>query len=134
MTVSRKHKRPITVDQRHYLWWVADDVDPPFVPSAGKSLRIVDTSGDLAVEYHLGQPAEVRHVVVAGPRFRGVTSDRGPHRRFRCPMEIEGTAVTPAHVAAFIRWCEEPDGGSTQVNYLGHALRSGPESNDGAPE
>src|SRR5262245_1018300 len=119
MTVSRKLKRLITVDGQEYLWWVRDDSDPPFVPSNGKSLRIVDVSGDLAVEYHLGQPADVCHIVVTGRRFRGLPDCGGVHRRFRSPLFATNPAVTPADVAAVIRWSEEPGEAPVEVNYLG---------------
>lgn len=124
MAVSRKGKRPITVDGRRYLWWVQEDRDPPFVPSAGHSLCVVDTEGDLFVQYHLGQPSDVRHVVVIGRRFPSVDGCGGTHRRFQCPSFDDGPAVTPAHVAAFIRWSETCDNAPMEVNYLGQALRS----------
>jgi hypothetical protein len=122
MTVSRKWKRPITVDGREYLWWVRGDSDPPFVPSNGKSLRIVDASGTLAVEYHLGQPAEMCHMVVTGKRFRALPECDGVHRRFRCPSFAADPAVTPTDVAAIIRWCEEAGESPVGVNYLGLPL------------
>jgi hypothetical protein len=121
MAVSTKRKRPIVVDGREYLWWVVPDYEPPFVPSAGTSLKVVDTVGNMCVEYHLGQPGDVCHVVVQGKRFGSLTGCGGPHRRFRCPVFASGPAVTPADVAALIRWCEaasEP----TEVNYLGLPL------------
>jgi hypothetical protein len=119
MTVSRKWKRPITVDGREYLWWVRDDSDPPFVPSNGRSLRIVDVSEDLALEYHLGQPADVCHVIVTGKRFRALPDCGHVHRRFRCPLFATNLAVTPAVVAAIIRWSEEAGEVPVEVNYLG---------------
>jgi hypothetical protein len=119
MTVSRKWKRPITVDGREYLWWVRDDDDPPFVPSNGKSLRIVDTSGDLALEYYLGQPSDLCHVVVTGRRFRGLPDCGGVHRRFKCPLFATNPAITPADIAAVIRWSEEAGAVPVEVNYLG---------------
>jgi hypothetical protein len=124
IAVSRKGKRSITVDGREYLWWVQEDYEPPFVPSIGKSLRVIDTSGELSVEYHLGQPSDVCHVVVTGRRFRSLGGCGGPHRRFRCPTFTEGPAVTPAHVASLIRWAEERGDAPLEVDYLGQPLRS----------
>lgn len=121
MTVSRKRKRLIKVDGRDYLWWVVSDSDPPYVPSAGTSLKVVDAAGEMYVEYHLGQPPEVCHVVVQGKRFRSVRGCGGPHRRFRSPMFAVGPAVTPSDVAELIRWCESA-GEPTEVNYLGVPL------------
>lgn len=121
MAVSRKRKRPISVDGREYLWWIVVDYEPPFVPSAGTSLKVVDLPGELFVEYHLGQPPEVCHVVVQGRRFRSVSGCGGPHRRFRCPVFAAGPAVSPADVAALIRWCEKA-GEPVEVNYVGLSL------------
>jgi len=125
MAVSQKRKRPIAVDGREYLWWVVPDYDPPYVPSTGTSLKVVDTAGEMFVEYHLGQPADVCHVVVQGKRFRSVPGCGGPHRRFRCPVFAPGPAVTPADVAALIRWSESA-GEPTEVNYLGLPLSPTP--------
>jgi hypothetical protein len=119
MTVSRKWKRPLALDGREYLWWVRDDDDPPFVPTNGKSLRVVDATGDLAIEYHLGQQPDLRHVVVTGRRFRGLPNCGGVHRRFRCRSFATNPAVTPADVAALIRWSEEAGEAPIEVNYLG---------------
>jgi len=122
MAVSRKRRRPIAIDGREYMWWVTQDDEPPYVPSVGISLKVVDKSGDMYVEYHVGQPADVSHVVVKGKRFRAVTGCGGPHRRFRCPVFAAGPIVAPAQVAAFIRWIESAEG-SLEVNYLGLPLR-----------
>jgi hypothetical protein len=121
MSVSRKGKRPISVDGRQYLWWVSQDWEPPYVPSAGTSLTIVDTSGEFGVEYHLGQPSDVRHLVVTGSRFR-VSGCGGRHRRFLCPIVVDGPAVTPSTVAELIRWAMDRGEDPVEVNYLGLPL------------
>lgn len=121
MAVSRKGKRLISVDGREYLWWVSEDSEPPYVPSVMRSLRLCDSGGELFVEYHLGQPAELCHVVVHGRRFRSVAGCGGPQRRFRAPVVAPGISVTPAEVAAFIRWLEAP-GLPLEVDYYGRPL------------
>lgn len=126
MAVSRKGKRPITVDGRRYLWWVQEDGDLPFVPSDGRSLCVADTEGDMFVQYHLGQPSDVRHIVVIGRRFPSVDGCGGTYRRFLCPSFDDGPAVTPAHVAAFIRWLETCDNILIEVDYLGQPLETSP--------
>lgn len=117
MAASRKRKRRITVDEREYLWWVVEDHEPP-VPSTGHSLKLVDVTGQLFIEYHLGQPADVCLVVVHGPRFRSVAGCGGPQRRFRCPPFAPDGVVTPAEVAALIRWLELPDA-PAEVDFRG---------------
>ena len=121
MTISRKRKRSIVVDGREYLWWVLIDDDLPFVPSIGKSLKLVDVSGEMFLAYPLGQVPEICHVVVIGKRFRTVVACGGSHRRFRCPVFAEGPVVTPADVAAIIRWAEA-SGEPMEVNYRGLPL------------
>jgi hypothetical protein len=122
MAVSRKYKRPISVDGRDYLWWVMLD-DEPFVPSTGHCLRVVDLQGEMFAYYPLCQPAEIRHIEVRRRRFR--SADRGSGRalsgRFRCPAFAAGPSVTPADVAALVRWCESA-GEPVEVDYRGLAL------------
>ena len=132
MSVSRKGKRPISVDGRRYLWWVSQDWEPPYVPSNGTSLTIVDASGEFGVEYHVGQPPDVRHLVVKGRRFR-VSGCGGPHRRFRCPIAVDGPAITPATVAEVIRWATTRGEDPVEVNYLGLPLPQAPASDNEEP-
>jgi hypothetical protein len=131
VTISRKRKSPIVVDGREYLWWVLTDDEPPFVSSAGKSLKLVEASGEMFLAYPLGHPREVCHVVVIGKRFQSVVACGGPHRRFRCPVFAEGPTVTPTDVAAIICWAET-SGEPMEVDYLGLPL-AGNDRMEGRP-
>ena len=123
MTVSRKNKRPIRVDNEGYLWWVASD-DPLMSGSLDTSVRVASESGDFYVQYFLGQPEPVRHLIVIGRRFRAVMGCGATHRRFRCPAIADETSVTPAGIAALIIWATEPTSDVEEVDYMGTAIAS----------
>jgi hypothetical protein len=121
MAVSRKNKRPIRVGDQGYLWWVASD-DPLLSGSQCLSLAVVSESGDFFIKYFLGQPDDVRHVVVIGRRFRSIAGCGSVHRRFLCPAIANEACITPSDVAALIAWATLPSEDVVEVNGMGTPL------------
>jgi|GEM_PF-5502620 len=119
MAVSRKGKRPIVVDGRTYLWWVFPD-GAVYVPTNGitQSLMIVDDCGEFGVQYYLGQLPDLCHLTVMGRRFR-VSGCGGSHRRFRCPVVVNGPVATPRTVAELIKWSTDAGDNPVEVDYQG---------------
>jgi hypothetical protein len=102
MGTSRK-KRSISVDGRDYLWWVGEDI----YGASGIELfvRITDVSGEFSISFRPDRSPENCTVFVTGKRFRSVAL--GMHRQFRCPAFATDSSITPAVIAAIIKWAEE---------------------------
>ncbi len=118
MTVSRKGKRRIVVEEREYLWWIAlnDEFFAP--PGPGDALRVVLPEGGFHVELHRGQiNPERSHVTI-----QAKPGGRIPSGRFRCPV-FDTTAVTPSTVRTLIEWVFDPATVWLPVDFRGHPAK-----------
>jgi hypothetical protein len=122
MAISAKGRRRIQVDGVRYLWWVRSDLEDDFLGQP--ALTVASPDRQLLVRYGLGQPDESRHVVVLGPKFRGIAGLGGQWRRFRCPAFGTAALVTPRDVAACIRWCGAEEAATIEVDYLNRVVGS----------
>lgn len=117
MATTSKNRRPIEVDGRSYLWWVAADDETSL------TLTVVSEDKRFLVKYRIAQNDDTRHVIVMGSEFGRWTGCGGPWRRFRSPAFGQRETVTPKDVAALVRWASAADDAVLEVNWLGHALR-----------
>jgi hypothetical protein len=115
--ISKKHKRRIIINERIFLWWVAEDDDSPFVPFS-LAAHVVSEDGKFFVRYHRRQPDEFRHVTVLGEEF-AVAGCGGRWRRFRCPRFGTEAAITPRDVRALIEWSLDAGNSPPEVDYKG---------------
>jgi hypothetical protein len=119
MTISRKGRRRIVIDDREFLWYVAEDVDNGGVPT----LTIVSTDRRVFLRYALLQSDELRHVVVVGPVFRGVETE-GTWRRFRSPQFGTMETIAPSDVRALVEWALAPDPWPQEVDWTGRPINA----------
>ena len=119
--VTKKHKRRIIVNERTFLWWVAEDDDSPFVPYS-LAAHVVSEDGKFFVRYHLRQPDDLRHVTVIGEEFT-VAGCGGCWRRFRCPRFGTEIAMTPKDVRRLIEWSLDPADSPLEVDSKGQEQR-----------
>jgi hypothetical protein len=120
MSISRKQRRHIKVDDVPFLWWVVEDLEDDFVGT--NVLSVCSPDKRLLVRYGLSQPDDSRHVIVLGAQFQGLPDCPGPWRRFQCPQFGSHVSVSPKDVAAFVRWCLDRTGHAVAVDYRGIPL------------
>ncbi len=117
MTISRKSRRKITVDDREFVWYVAPDWD-----DLGRvTLTVVSSDRRFFVRYCLVQSDECRHVVVLGPQFRDGTYG-GVWRRFRSPSFGTTETIASGDVRALIEWATLREPPPEEVDADGHAV------------
>ena len=123
MTISRKHRRAITVRGHEYIWYVKPDdanLDQP-------TLTVVSSDRRFFIRYVVLQNDELRHVTVLGREFRAATCG-GTWRRFRCPTFGDGSAVTPRDVRSLIEWAQSSEPTPDEVDWRGVLLSPNPEA------
>jgi hypothetical protein len=121
MTISRKGRRRIVVNDREFLWYVAEDVDYAF----GPTLTVVSSDRRFFVRYALLQPDELLHVVVIGPEFRNPGCG-GCWRRFRSPRFGTIETVASGDVRALIEWALDSEQLPVEVDSVGHPIDAVP--------
>jgi hypothetical protein len=98
MAVATKNRRKITVGDRRYVWYVAEDDE-----AAGKVLQVISEDKQFIVKYQLDQPRGDEYIVILGRLFAGASTG-GPWRRFLCPR-FGASTVTSRNVRQLIEWC-----------------------------
>ena len=107
MGVATKNRRKLTVGDREFLWYVAEDIDdfPPTVEGSLHALNILSEDKQFIVRYHLNQvDSERRHITVIGAEFGG-SREGGCWRRFVTPRWCQEGPVTPGIVREVIELC-----------------------------
>ncbi|MEM9081426.1 MAG: hypothetical protein AAGC74_12120 [Verrucomicrobiota bacterium] len=120
MGVATKNRRKITVGDREFLRYVAEDIDdsPPTVDGNLHALNILSADKQFIVRYHLNQTdSERRHITVIGAEFGG-SHEPGCWRRFLSPGWCQEGVVTPSIVRQIIEWCLDSSP-RTAVDYAG---------------
>ena len=102
MAITRKGKRPITVNGEEFLW-----------KSNGQSVQVCDLKSELNVITDDGL------VLVKGRRFRSVSGCGGLHRLFRAPDFFWIGIYYPSRVAEFIRWATEQGPDPEEIDRCG---------------
>lgn len=120
MSVSKKGRRTVTVNDNRYVWYVAEDRDSP-----DNVLHIISDDKQLIVHFHLGQRENDAHVIVIGKKFGGVADVGHGWRRFRCPKWDAGGAITPGVVTSFVKWCLSETKDVVEVDCYGRPVPLG---------
>ena len=100
MSIEKKYRRPINVDNTQYVWYVSPDVDSPH-----NLLHIA--SEDKSVILSVPLDVEKEYIVSKGRLFQGKKTS-GHWERYLLPMRIE-KEVTPALVSSIIKWAANGD-------------------------
>jgi hypothetical protein len=116
MTVSKKGKRRISIDEQTYFWWIYEDTNF-FAPSSSDymALSILSEDGKNNARYHLGQTDPERsHVLLNW--YIGETHLKG---LFRTPVFLMDP-VTPKSVFTLVNWIHAENTVFTPVNFQGY--------------
>ena len=116
MAVATKSRRRITVCDRRYVWYVAEDDE-----GAGMVLHVISDDKQFIAKYQLGQPTGDEYIVILGPLFAGASTG-GPWRRFLCPR-FGASAVTPRNVRELIDWCLDERLKRQGIEWQSHPIR-----------
>ncbi|MCR4598619.1 MAG: hypothetical protein K5678_06275 [Acetatifactor sp.] len=95
MSVLKKNRRTINVDNVQYVWYIALDKDSPYI-----ILHIVSEDKSIVLDVPLG--TEKQYVISKGRLFQNKKTN-GTWERYLFPMKMDNK-ITPAFVAEIIRW------------------------------
>ena len=102
MTVAKKGKRKIVVNEREFFWYVAEDL---YEIPGGYTLFIVSEDKHFLVRYPLNQPENrSNYLIVERKEFGGNGRFGGPWQRVVCPSFDKTDSVTPAIIREIILW------------------------------
>ena len=95
MSVQKKFRRKINVDDTQYVWYVSPDDESPY-----NVLNIIsdDKCVILSVPLNVGKD----YIINKGRSFQGQRSS-GNWERYLLPVSVE-KEITPSLVSAIIRW------------------------------
>ncbi|HVR96636.1 MAG TPA: hypothetical protein VMW27_08485 [Thermoanaerobaculia bacterium] len=116
MAVASKNRRKLTVNDRRFLWYVAEDDE-----GAGMVLQVLSSDKQFITKYQLDQPEGDEYLVVLGRLFAGASTG-GSWRRFRCPR-FAGESVTPRDVRNLIDWCLDESLTRQEIDWRSHPIR-----------
>ena len=120
MGASKKNRRKISVGDREYLWYVAEEYDyfPPTVGQDLRALNILSVNKQFAVRYYLGQGVPERRQISVMGAESGESQGARIWRHLRSPDWCPDGVVTPSVVRSVIEW--SLDGAAkTEVDYTG---------------
>ena len=116
MGVATKNRRKITLNDRQYVWHVAEDRD-----GKGLVLHITSTNKQFIAMHLLNQSEGKDYIVILGRRFAGAITG-GNWRRFLCP-HFAADSVTPRGVRQLIEWCLDEQVARQEIDLRSHAFR-----------
>ena len=112
MSIQKKKRRSINVDNSHYVWYVSPDVDSPY-----NLLHIV--SEDKSIVLSIPLNVDKDYIISKGRMFQGKKTS-GSWERYILPMTVD-KEVTPALVSSVIRWAVNGDE-AVAVNWDGKEI------------
>jgi hypothetical protein len=99
MAIRTKNRRKITVDQREFVWYIAQDYD-----SVDRVLHVISEDKKFIVNNHLNQPDQTRLLIVLGREFPGLPDAGSCWLRVRCPEWEQNSIISPGRVHRLIDW------------------------------
>jgi hypothetical protein len=117
MAVRTKSRRKITVDQRPFVWHIAQDDD-----SADMVLHVISADKKFIVNYHLNQPEQTRFLIILGSEFPGLPDAGGCWLRILSPEWEQNSIISPGSVHRLIDWCLNQERELIRVDYKGQRL------------
>jgi hypothetical protein len=117
MAVRTKGRRKIMVNQRQFVWYIADDYD-----SNDNVLHVVSEDKKFIVNYHLGQPEQKRFIATFGSEFPGLPDAGGCWIRVLCPEWEQNSVITPGSIHRLVDWCLNQERELIRVDDGGKAI------------
>lgn len=95
MSVLKKNRRTINVEDVQYVWYICPDEDSPY-----NILHIFSEDKSIVLAVPLGVE---NHYIISKGRIFQKKKTSGTWERYQLPMKMENV-ITPALVASIIRW------------------------------
>ena len=117
MSISKKNKRKVSIDDRLFYWWVRQDRDGPYT-----LLSILSEDRCFYIVYALGQASSYHTPVleVRGKEFPGLPNAGRGVKRVQTPQWDDDIAITPAFVRQLIHWSLDEKREIIQVDARGN--------------
>lgn len=100
MSVSKKHRRTIEVDNRIYVWYIAEDDESVYL-----ILNIISSDKKIICSVPMDTPTA--YIISKGNEFQG-NNTSGMWERYRLPLVIS-KEITPGFVSEVIQWITSGD-------------------------
>ena len=102
--MPKRTKRKITIDDRNFFWYVAEDFEDTAWLGAENTLTIFSEDSLFRVKYPISQKQGKNHLVVVGKEFVGDGKFGKTYQRVESPVWEKGNAITPGLVREIIEW------------------------------
>src|SRR5262245_14654175 len=120
MAGRKKGRRKLTVGDRLFVWYVADDPE-----SGGMVLHVISEDKRFIARYDLSQTETRRFLTILGKEFGRVQGTGNCWRRFRCPAWENDGVIAPSSVRSLIDWSQQTHAHTIEVDCYGLPLPPG---------